>query len=251
MSFSLRYLLPAILFTACLLALSHCKPVRALSNAGTVLLKLRRYDTATNQYTMPTVIPDMKVWYKDSMVIEEIKAVHIHTIDSVTTIDTPVAYYVFIDLPTRAFYHYSSFSDTATLIESYVQDDSLQIRGIGGWPFYRTIDLNIVGKPAPMKDTIMEGVRFNRMKFTQRNSGAPAELVGYFRCDRKGTFFQFHQNVGRQIGCPMVRTDFLPHSGNYFPASSEIIFVHDKLSHQEQKVFEAWKRNARTKPATW
>src|SRR5687768_9146643 len=112
-----------------------CKPQKelAVSNSGIILMTTKHYNIETGQYDQEGIMPGFKIWYKDSSVIEEIKAVNIETVNGVSTKKNPISHYVFINLRTRMFFVYKNFTDTAKIIDQYTQPDSMEIRGTGGW----------------------------------------------------------------------------------------------------------------------
>src|SRR5687768_8235518 len=137
----MRNLLPLIS-----ILIISCGSQKNLTVGGVINHTIRFYDSLTQQYTSEQVFPDITIWYNDELFIEEIKTVEtIRDTNRVTTRKTPIAYYLFMDRKSRSFYHYSSFTDTATIIDKYILHDTAAIRGLGGWSFYKNWDINVAG----------------------------------------------------------------------------------------------------------
>lgn len=207
------------------------------------------YDSLTKQYTREIMFTDMKVWYKGKLFIEEIKTVETHRdTNGITTRKTPLAYYLFMDRNSKSFYHYSSFSDTAKILDKYILPDTAMMRSLGGWAFYRNWDINIAGSMKILTDTVIDKVAYKRVELPIISNGFLVTIIAYQRCDRKGSIFQFDKNLGKKLGCPVMRIDDLPSPEYPIPISSEINFLRDSLTKEEIKIFEAWKKNMKKNP---
>ena len=162
--------------------------------------------------------------------------------------ETPVAYYLFIDRTSKAFYNYSSFSDTATILDRYSQGDTAEIKGLGGWSFYKSHNLDIVGSPQQLSDTLVKGITYRRLGLNLKAQFGQSTVIGYLRCDKKGTMFQFDKDFGEKVGCPLVRIDYFPFPNAPTGTSDELLFIRDSLTKEELKVFDAWKKNMNKYP---
>lgn len=208
------------------------------------------YDSITKQYNKEIIFPDYNIWYNDNLYIEEIKTVETHrdTTGTITRI-TPIAYYLFMDRNSKSFYHYSTFNDTARIIDKYKLPDTAVMKGVGGWPFYRNMELELVSPINPLADTVINKVIYGRAQFQIKTNGFLVTAVSYQRCDRKGSVFQFDKNLGKKLGCPITRIDFLPSLENPMPISSTIDFIKDNLTNDERKIFNSWEKNIKKYPA--
>ena len=226
-----------------------CNAQKSCNNCGMVISGLKFLDTISQQYVSAQIYwPDMRIWYKDSLAIEEITYLYISK-DSlgreIRTLKTD--HYTFVDLRSRSFYDYSTFSDTAKFVKKYTQPDSVTI--FGGWNFYASRIIPVTEPPKDISDTIIEGINYQRVKFINRREGVSNPvLIAYLRCDKKGTLFQIDKEFGDKKGCPIVRYEELPTDKNPFANAGEILFVADTLSQEELKVFAAWEKNAKDNP---
>src|SRR6187401_1270730 len=140
-----------------------CTSQHSITKAGAIHFTIKFYDSLKQQYTIEDVFPDMNVWYKDELFIEEIKTSETHSDTNGTiTRKTPVAYYLFIDRHSKSFYHYSSLSDTAKIIDKYTLADTAMLRGLGGWAFYKTLSTEIAGTLKTLTDTVIEKIVYKR-----------------------------------------------------------------------------------------
>ena len=226
-----------------------CRLQKISKKEGFIQLSYRNYDSIEHKYISESIMPGKNIWYKDNLVIEEIKTIKVHTDTSgITTKETPIAYYLFIDRKSKTFYNYSSFNDTASILDKYTQADTVEIRGLGGWSFYKDHDLNVVDSLRPLSDTAINNIIYKRFQFTLKVSKNLLPTIIYLRCDTKGTVFLFDKNLSEKLGCPIVRMEYLPTPENPSPVSSEIVFLRDTLSKEELKVFDAWEKNLKKYP---
>ncbi len=227
-----------------LLIIFSCKIHYASTNRGVVLNIAREYHPDSKQLYSIEIFPDLKIWFKDSLAIEEIKRVHQTQFDDNVTVIDSIHHYSFIDLRTKAVYEYTSFSDTATLIRKYVHADSIPFER---WGFWIPTDLKIEVKCA-LPDTLINKVYYKRLKLVLKQNNQDIQYVGFLRCDKKGTMFDLVNGFSDKVGCPLVRLDVILSSYPPYPLSNEIKFVSDTLSQEELKVFAAWEKNAKENP---
>lgn len=106
-----------------------CKWGGHIHYQGVVTRGYRMVDTNTNTTVIPKYTRDWKVWYCDSIVIQEAAIVYINEdAQGVETWSSGVDYYTYIDLRSRTYFRYSSLSDTARIIKCcYTQPDSVDV----------------------------------------------------------------------------------------------------------------------------
>lgn len=223
-----------------------CRPQKHIVS-GFLIQKIRELDSTTNEYTKPVLINDTKVWYYDNMSIMEITSVRIVDSFGITSIKRPFQYYLFIDRNTKSFYHYTSLSDTARILYSYAQDDTVELRKAGGWRYYLKGYINFTDLTY-LDDTSINGISYKRIKYLEHFRNQSWPVIGYLRCDKKDTQFSYDEAVTKPIGCPMIKYEQLRSESNPFPSSAEIIFIRDRLTKQEESVFKAWKQNLKKFP---
>ena len=237
-----------LLFFFLIFLIISCCPERNLIREGFTQLRSRDYDSIKREFINESFMPEMNIWVKGNLVIQEIKVINTTDSDGVITRETPVAYYLFMDRKSKTFYNYSSFSDTARILDKYTQADTAEIRGLGGWSFYKKRDLKITDSLQPLSDTTINNIIHKRFKFKLKTSNNESLVIIYLRCDKKGTVLLFDKTLSEKLGCPIVRLDYLPTPQNPSPVSSEIVFLRDSLSKEELKVFDAWEKNIKKYP---
>jgi hypothetical protein len=185
----------------------------------------------------------LKIWYHDSIAIQEIRGVTTVTSSEDTTVTYPLLFCRYMDLRSKMIYDYTSFSDTAGLIEQASLPDSL-LDG-PGWSFYSEKAPKIQGTPELLADTVIDNISYRRAKFSYTwYDPKKIFLIGYFRCDGKGDMFSLEKDFSRKWNCTMVKS-FTYKFGMTIPyGSKEVEFLSDELTKGELKVFEAWERNA-------
>lgn len=225
-----------------------CVSQKPFRQKGFIQLRFRDYDTIERKYINHAFMPDVNIWYKGNLAVEEIKTIKDTDSLGVFTREILVAYYLFMDRGSKSFYNYSSFTDTATILDKYTQSDTAVLRGRGGWAFYKNHDMGIVGSMQSLPDTTINSFVHKRYQVILKASGNLRPSVFYLRCDKKGTVFQFDKVLSEKLGCPIIRIDFLPSPRNPTPVSSEIVFLRDSLSKEELKVIRAWEKNLKKYP---
>ena len=225
------------------------------NSSGVVLARLYYYDTSQNRYVHNELYwPDVKIYYKDSSIIEQIRYLHLEDNLGLSKRKVEVDHYTFINLSKRMFYDYTTFSDTAAMIKKYTQPDSVNV--LGGWNFYAYHDTPASEPPVPISDTTIDGTIFKRYRFTNSHKKDLIELkdivVGYLDCKKKGTMFQIDKRFSEKRGCPLVRTDnfFDGPPGPFSKTSARMEFLSDSLTPEEAKVFDVWEKNARQNPVS-
>ena len=237
-----------LLFFFPIFLIISCRSQRDLIREGVVQLRSRDYDSTKREFINESIMPDMNIWFKGHLVIEEIKTINMRDSNGIRTKKTPVAYYLLIDRNSKTFYNYSSFSDTAAILDKYTQADTAEIKGLGGWNFYRNYNWDIADPLQFLSDTTIVNIVFRRVQLVLRSSNHLLRTTAYLRCDKKGTVFSFNKELSKKLGCPIVRMDDLPSPKNPIPTSSEIVFLKDTLSKEELKIFNAWEKNTKKYP---
>lgn len=168
-------------------------------------------------------------------------------------------FYTFLDLKARNYFRYSSFSDTAKMIQCcYTTTDSLGIEC--GWDFFYKPSITKKPEIIFLKDTVLNGITYKRaMSF--RNKTLPDKTVisepnqlYYFHTTRKDPTFTLNHFLTKLTGCPVVRTDFFDtfKSNNVsFRWITRIQFEADSLTTFEKKVFRKWIENAKQNPVKY
>jgi hypothetical protein len=189
----------------------------------------------------------VKIWFKDSIAIEENASLHYIT-DSknVRTRNVKVLNYRFNDLRDSSIYVYRNFSDTAKIITKYSFNDT--INRIGGWGFNQNRELNYVDNPQPLPDTVMRGVKYQRVRVLTERENRQYKITLYFRCDRANSIFSFEPQLSKKMGCQCVKLiSQMPEERNG-ALLMEVNFLRDTLSSDELKVLSAWERYAKANP---
>lgn len=241
-----------IQMTALSISINSCTGQKSCTKCGIIVSKMKFMTPSQYEYTsVPTYGKDQKIWYKDSMVIEEIKYLYIRQVNNDQEERKEVVdHYTFIQLPTRSFYNYATLTDTAKILKKYTQPDSEAV--FSGWNFYRYWDTQISEPLQNLPDTTINKIIYKRVKMINTINSEKGKWrhikIGYFRCDKRGTIFQYDKRLSEKIGCPMVMYHDLPDPHNKYSSLYQIEFVTDTLTPEELKVFAAWERNAKRNP---
>ncbi len=188
-----------------------------------------------------------KVWYQDSMAIESVNKIHIASDKSGTSQSLQLLYYRFSDLKTNNVYEYDSFGDTAKLIRKYSYNDTT-VEIINGWNFKFKRKWNYNGKPQLLSDTFINEINYKRTKLIMGPQTDINEAICYFRCDKNFQIFVLDSSLSKMIGCPFVKAFISSTSKKGISMSNEIVFLAEKFTPDEQRVFSAWKKYAEENP---
>jgi hypothetical protein len=197
-----------------------------------------------------SILKISKLWFKDSFIVEEANQLSIYTDPYKNeTWEFTLGRYIFIDLRNKSFYEYNSFSDTASLLRKYTQEDSTHVDG--GWNFYAYRNFMPVDGLEELTDTISDGITYKRIRsnrtFKTDKGPTQSELIGYLRCDKKGTIFTLDRAFSEKIGCPLTKAETKSFPQKFW-FSIELEFASDKLTQAELKVFSIWEKYAKENP---
>ena len=239
----MNYQLPAIIILSQFLSCASTGQPHEPGSHGRVFLTTHFYDAQGN----PTYTDVLKIWYRDSMVVQEINNIATTTAAGVTRTEYILILYRHIDLRNKVLYDYKSFSDTAAIIHKAILPDTMMQDY--GWSFYSDKLLRIRGIPELLSDTVVSDIKYKRVKFSfTRQDPKKKFIIGYLRCDGKGNLFSLEKSYSRQINCTMVKFfDFIVGQEKFY-ASREVDFISDTLTAEESNVFDAWQQNTRQYP---
>jgi hypothetical protein len=235
------FILIIITFTSC----ASGQPAASVKNIQVVEYITQHYEPAANDLSNPFWSFKDKIWFKDSVAIEEVRQLNIHeNAKGIKSQEYAIRHYRFSDLRKGVVYEYKSFSDTATLIWKYAYRDSVQV--IGGWGF------NYVrhgdGTYEILSDTVIDDISYKRAKVSRGTKELPYIIICYFRCDKKGTIFNLDPFLSDIIGCPLVKIYNFSPVKKGLHITSEVKFLPDTLTSEELKVFAAWEKYANENP---
>ena len=237
---------------------STCNEQKECTNCGSVLWKKRILDKTTGKFISPINERDRKTWFMDSLIIGE--GSHVDIIEDEfgkVTYKTYAGEYTFIDLRTKTFYEYQTFSDTARIVDSYRQPDSG--RNKRGWNFFSTNTLFPEENLRDIPDTIINNQVYKRIESFKiveitnpeeqkfLGKGQKILLVGYLRCDSIKSGLSLDKTIEKKTGCSVLRLDQIAPSDKSYLVT-EIESVSTKLTAEELRVFKAWERNAKNNP---
>jgi hypothetical protein len=215
------------------------------ATSGLVEYTSKMLDTIWTDSTKPVWAVPVKIWYLDSMAIEENASLNFITdSNNKTTIRIDILNYRFNDFRNKTIYVYGSFSDTATMIKKYSFNDTT-VRIVGGWGFNHKREHDYIEGPQSMTDTTIEKVTYQRIRLKREREGHIYFTQLYFRCDSPTSLFTFDTRLSNKTGCPCVKfySEFSNNRNVY--SLREIEFIRDSLTNNELNVFKVWEQNAR------
>src|SRR5262249_21903236 len=144
-----------------------CQAQKKCNNCGIIMAKLNFFDTLKKDFAYNRLLwPGNRIWYRNNCVIEEITVVNHETnSDGHDSSWVRIKYYTFMDLNSRSFYNYTSFSDTANMIKKFRQPDTL---GVSGWSFYIEDSIPATEIPQKLSDTVIQEVVYKRYKYINK-----------------------------------------------------------------------------------
>jgi hypothetical protein len=227
---------------------SGCYAQKNCNTCGVVVVKERFFDTATNKYVLMANSRDWNIWYKDSLVIQEV--LHIYQNEDPKgeiTFRVEVERYKFINLRTREIYEYKNFSDTAGIIKKCLPNDSSCIGEC--WKFWNNYDMFKGLTVYRISDTLINGITYSRLKSSENIITEKGKLlftrIAYLRCDIKWPLIRFSPGTSRDKRCAIVKFEELNQPKIYTDAYAEIEYLPRPLSQNELRIFLAWEKNAK------
>jgi len=238
-------------FIYILLSCSIQNKIGITHNSGKLSCVKRIYDSSTKQLIIPDYMTDPNIWYKDSLIISEVFRTEIDSDVSTGKESWKSVPFecTFINIATRSFYVFSSFSDTAKLIRKYYQPDSVQGTVWNFWGIHPKFSFK---KSQPINDTVVDGIsykRFRKIRYFNNESNQVDSVydVAYMRCNtNKPKMFTYDKPFSEQHGCPIVRYDAYGIGQPY--VVSQILFLADTLTPKEEMVFKVWAKYAKEHP---
>ena len=215
---------------------------------GEVVIKMRYLNKVTKQKYPVEWYNDAKTLYYDSMIIYEGTVINIHTdVRGVTTRNTHVNKYTFIDLRSKTYTVYKNFADTALVVKHYPHPATG--RPEGGFNFISTGTHKIMNQEK-LKDTLIGPDVFSR--FMVKNNVADkkeALPVIYYTLKQSAAamppFFTLLQEYSFSSKLSVLKEEqvLLNDSVNII-----LEYVHErkKLNREEIAVFKVWKKNLNT-----
>jgi hypothetical protein len=232
----LRILFISFIYLSCTSRLINAK-------SGVVDVSYQLYDTVGNQFKKSVHSFNQKVWFQDSLAIEEV-GMYLSVTDTagVTTQKTVTLFYRFNDLRTKSIYVYGSLSDTAEVLRRYKQSDSEHLAG--GWQFNFKRDISKSGDLDAIADTIIDNVNYRRFVCKVNKPLPTSYSITYFRCDLINLPISFDKGVSGEVGCPLVKVFSYSTDKKQTPYSTEINLIRPTLNEIEKKVFKVWEKYA-------
>jgi hypothetical protein len=236
--------------------LAGCTSQKTINSCGVVVHSTRIQQFGSEVIEYPELSADTRTWYLKNYIIQAIPL--IRTFDSATVhkwrVDT--LYYTFLDLTTKNYFRYSSFSDTAKMIQCcYTTTDSLGFDG--GWDFFYKPAIKQKLETFSLTDTIISKVSYKRVvSFRNRTLpdgktvSEPAKVF-YLNTFIKDSMFTLNHHLSSELGHPVTRIeqfDQFKESGVKFKWIHTITFEARSLTSFEKKVFARWIENARKNP---
>ena len=98
-------------------------------------------------------------------------------------------------------------------------------------------------EPQVLADTIIDKVKYMRIRFTKLKKRFADYDIGYLRYDNKGKLFSFEKAFSSKVNCTMTRYEDYQQGAVKPFVINELQFLSDTLSPTELKVFDAWRKN--------
>lgn len=198
-----------------------------------------------NKLPLPVTMNN-NIWFKDSIVIYEVKIINVATLNTASGSFRKEKYetykYSFLDLRNKKCQDYYCFSDTATPICSYKLDSNESV----GWNFYHEDNArNIPGKLISISDANLNGKPVKLIKYEKELNGIVSQYSYYLKNNKVEDIFFLNKTIDKTI--PKYKTfryDLKADSNDSLIWVTESNIVKTHLSFDEDKVFEKWKKNA-------
>lgn len=232
-------------FFCCLFGCKEQKSKALSNNKGVIKDLVIFYDIKDSILHIDSTLKQ-KIWFKDSLIIDEVRDVVIYSDSKISTIDFKLKYYRFTDLRTKNVWIFSNFSDTAKAWKSYNIYDSTDI--VGGWDFKRKWE-DRTFKFRFLRDTIINKVKYQIYMAKGPDTTKNDALFAYATDSGMYPVFSLDYNLSNEIKLPILKTDYstTQEVANRI-VNSSLTLLRDSLTTEEEKVFKAWERYSQQNP---
>lgn len=225
------------------------------SGKSGVIEKVTQFYEVKDQKNIPTWGPEMaeRTWFKDKgeMTIRTVKMFRYHTENKQTSATYPIVCYLFKYKPTGMIYEYRSFSDTADLLQKFRTSDSVNLISqprIFHYEDEPALPRKLI-RETTLPDTVLKSISYKRKFLHMKIHEKDYYYVSYSRCDEETRFLKIvDMELGKrkEDACPVTRAESLLTPESQFPAmTQEIVIIANKLTEEEEKVFDAWEGRAK------
>lgn len=188
-----------------------------------------------------------RTWFKDSLAIQELKGYFsFESNDTNIYKGYDVYKYVFYDLRSRKKQDYYSFTDSASIASNYYDtSNSCLYRNI-----HKASDkFNAKDSLEQMPDTLIGKRNYIRIKYKERNVAEydyQFEYIYYLSCNSfKSKIIHNNAQIEKLYpGCHVERLDYNSLSPIRISTIAKGKIVRNKLTEEEEKIFEKWEKNA-------
>ena len=217
-------------------------------NGGVMMQRCRFAAPATGMINREPQPWDCRIWYCDSMVIQEVKSICTHQATNEHPVLTATTvYYLFSNLRTGEVYRYPTFTDTVKAFYRAIATDSNCTISYRKFP--ETEDFTGIKPRLFFSDTLIGTVLYCRVKTTNTllTERGPVEktVCLYQHGKHNEGFFSPEAWRGVQPGSMLLRFETVYHPSVFATELEEYICLNQTLTRHELRVFAAWKRNAR------
>lgn len=235
--------------------LSGCCIRQETKQNGFLTRSIRMQYYNSDSIIMPDYFSDTKVWYNGKYAIEMIPVIRIFDTANVQLWRSEELYYTFIDLEKRNYFRYSSFSDTAKMIQCcYTNSDSIGIEF--GWNFFYFGRVTEKSNLTFLPDTILDGRQYKRaITFSNDSLGKKIpKRIYYFDFKRKDTTFTLNHYLTQQYSYSVTRIDMFDRHKilkQEFRWIEQINFIRDSITEKEKSIFNKWIKDAKQNPVKY
>lgn len=230
----IRFLLVALL-------LSGCQTNGQGQSKGQALITSYYYSQESGKVVDSVYF---RIWWDGNQSIQQVPLILFEEDSAGNRKDTVlIDHYSFLDSKKNVCYNYKQFSDTAKILKAYSNIDSVDIGG--GWNYLTKQRLRF-DKAFRQGDTIINGENLQRLSAHRSEGKNHIDFFMYMNCDMELGNVRLYKHLSDSIGCTIVRNDTYVNDKIY--TSKQLLFVSDKLTADEIKVFEAWSKNVNQTP---
>ncbi len=241
-----------------ILSFAICQTILCqVDRQGYVIQTQKFFDSSKNTYLFSELLPEFKLWYRESFSIREIDSIYHEEVSGKTTKYSvnPLKFY-FIDLHTKIFYEYAKLNKNEPLLKSFQVVDTMKMLYPSIYIFFGSKDsasrINMPNeKYFEIPDTLIQGIKYKRLKCLHQMNyhGKTYETVWipYFRYDIKKSILHLSKEFDEKMNWPMVKLEVFDVK---FKTLLEINYVRSELTKEETEIFDAWEHNAKLNSVT-
>jgi|GEM_PF-3246179 len=187
-----------------------------------------------DQNGLPSFTISYRIWYRGNTSIQEIPIVNfVQDTLGKTSVTVAITHYSYINPDTETYCSFPQMSlglkdiKYFSEIDSVLKDGALDLYSDQPFEYEKIVR---------MRDTLENGVEYQRYRVLKTINNINVEIESYLRCDKKGTIVTFLKSISDSLKCPIVKTNV--YENGQLASVGEFEYLSNTLSSDEIRIFD-------------